>query len=497
MDITVLDKLKGLITNATYQEAITAVQKFKTVPLSYNAFLHDYHYTATLLNQYDAKQHDIFDKTKRKDKVITDDNGQTSLQGVTRLGIPLQKKIVSLSATFLCGNPIEIDYTANGDAETNLGNFVRKIWQDNKLDYKSKTLAKILFSETEVAELWYWPEAEETYWAETAIPNAKYKLRMKLIANSYGDALWPVFDSTGDLIAFGRQYRTNYEDATAGFRQHFDIYTTDYIYKGMNMGAGWEVTPELNIIGKIPIVYYHQHTPDWYEVQDMIDRLEVLISNHADTNDYNGSPILAVTGKIQGFAKKGESGKIVEMEDGAKIQYVTWDHAPESIKLEIENLVKFIHAYTSTPDVSFESMKGLRNISGIALKMLFLDAHMKASEKEEIVGEGIQRRLNYIKTALAMIDVSLQKGTTLVMKPKFKYYLPNSDVEVINTLVASEMAGIISKETAVRLNPLVEDPESELVLLEEQNNATAGLNDLMNQGQPPAKVPVVNIKTGK
>lgn len=496
----VLDNLKELITNATYEQAITAIQKFKTVPLSYNAQIHDFKAITTILNQYDARQHDIFSSVIRPDKTVIDGDNNTTIQKVSRLAIPLQKKIVNLAATFLCGNPIEIDYTSKNDAETNLGDLITKVWDDNKLDYKSKKLAKILFSETEVAELWYWPEAEETYWAETTIPRAKYKLRMKVLANSLGDVLWPVFDATGDLIAFGRQYRTNFEEATAGYRQHFDIYTIDTIYKGTNDGQGWEVIPENNIIGKIPVIYYQQHYPDWYEVQNMIERLETLISNHADTNDYNGSPIIAVTGKIEGFAKKGESGKIVELDQGASIQYVTWDHAPESIKMEIDNLVKFIHTYTSTPDVSFEAMKGLRNISGIALKMLFLDAHMKASEKEETVGEGVQRRLNYIKAALSKIDVSLEKGLTLTVKPKFKYYLPNNDVEVSNMIVGQKMAGIISDDTAVRLNPLVDDAESEIELLNKQNNPAGQLDNIMNQppvNTPGKKTPIVNIKTGK
>jgi hypothetical protein len=51
-----------------------------------------------------------------------------------------------------------------------------------------------------------------------------------------------------------------------------------------------------NTIGKIPVIYYHQHLTEWHDVQPLIDRLEIIISNLADTNDYSGSPIVVAYG---------------------------------------------------------------------------------------------------------------------------------------------------------------------------------------------------------
>jgi SPP1 family phage portal protein len=429
----------------------------------------------TYQKQYDSKQHDVTNKTLRQDKTVETDNGTTAV-AVARLPIPFQKKIVSLAAAFLCGNPIELSAAPADQSEIDFMTVVRRAWKDNKLDYESKKLAKLMMSETEVAELWYTEAVEPGYWKGTINdkPAVKFRLRMKIIANKYGDSLYPVFNSAGDMIAFGRSYQLKVENKK---EDHFDVYTISNVYKNVKIdGGAWTSTPEPNPIGKIPVIYYSQEFPEWNDVQEMIDRLEKLISNHADTNDYFGSPMVFVQGEITGFAKKGEQGKVLEGKNGATAEYLSWDQSPESVKLEYNNLRSLIFDMTDTPDISIEQMKSLGTYSGIALKMLFLGAHLKASEKEETFGKGIQRRINFIKAALAVINVELEKVTTLIIEPKFEYYLPKNYEETINLLsTATGGQATMSQETAVTLNPLVKDPIVELDRIK-QNSLDASLN---------------------
>src|SRR5690349_3896905 len=114
--------------------------------------------------QYDPKLHDIADQAKRPDKTIETDNGPQII-AVARLPIPMQKRIVRLAATFLCGRPIELTSNPSDDVQKKLLAVITKTWKDNKLDYKSKKLAKLMMSETECAELWYTETAEEGFWA--------------------------------------------------------------------------------------------------------------------------------------------------------------------------------------------------------------------------------------------------------------------------------------------------------------------------------------------
>ena len=85
--------------------------------------------------------------------------------------------------------------------------------------------------------------------------------------------------------------------------------------------------------------------------------------------------------------EKDETGKmikldIVETPDGkiinSDLDFLTWDHAPEALKLEFELSKGLIYNLTDTPDLSFDNVKGLGNISGIALKLLFLAPILKS-----------------------------------------------------------------------------------------------------------------------
>lgn len=134
------------------------------------------------------------------------------------------------------------------------------------------------------------------------------------------------------------------------------------------------------------------------------------------TNKKIGSPIIFAEGDVQGFPDQDETGKLLIGKNGAKVSYLTWDSAPESIKMEVENLVKFIYSLSGTPDISFENLKGLGYFSTIALKTLFIDAHLTASENEEIFGEGAQRMINYQKTALSKLDPSLKPALPMRVK---------------------------------------------------------------------------------
>jgi len=428
------------------------------------------------ISAYEVDEHRVYDNTKRLDKQATNAEGGTYLVPVARIGIPLQKRIVKLAAAFLCGNPIEIESAPANDGEKTMLDLIKKVWSDCKLDFKSKEIAKRQMAETECAELWYAVKSEPEYWADTTISGSEFKLRMRIISEALGDKLFPVFDPSGDLIAFGRGYISSEDEL-------FDLYTDTMIYKGIkskDTGA-WSVSTEVNIIGKIPVIYYKQEAPEWHDVQDMIDRLETLISNHADTNDYFGSPMVVVEGTVKGFAKKGESGKLLEIESGSNVSYLTWNQAPESVKLEIDNLLKLIYTSTQTPDISFEQVKGLGPISGIALKMLFMDAHLKASDKAESFGECIQRRINLIKVFLSKINVPLSKYITLTASPKFKYFMPNNDAETIDILTTAVTGGIISKETATGLNPFVVDPANEVKKIDAEAKSAQALSNLFNQ----------------
>ena len=243
----------------------------------------------------------------------------------------------------------------------------------------------------------------------------------------------------------------------------------------------WELMPgypKKLAIGKIPVVYGCQPKVEWEDVQSLIERLEKLLSNFADTNDYHASPKIFVEGKIIGFARKGEAGGIIEGEEGAKAQYLSWQSAPESVKLEIETLLKMIYTITQTPDISFDTVKGIGSVSGIALKLLFMDAHLKVQDKCEIFNEYIQRRINVVKAFLAIANKQEQgwqeAAEHLVVEPIITPYIIEDEQSKINILTAANgNKQIASRKATVQRLGWADDVDEEIKAIEEEEAGEA------------------------
>lgn len=370
-------------------------------------------------------------------KVVLDDpddsdKAQVTYEEVNRIPLPLQRLIVIRGAAFLTGGKCTLTATTTNDAEQELHTLVKKVWKKNKLQYKNNQIARRIMSETECAEIWYTKPKKINGGTETVID-----LKCNLYSPGEGYKLMPVFDALGDLIAFGMSW-----DDPATSKRHFHIYVSPEIdggefvkiYRYVDTGTGFELSEPVitTLFKKLPVIFYSMETPAWLIVQPLIERLEDLLSNFGDTNDYNGSPILFADGEIDGFAKKGETGKVLQGRNGASLEYVTWESAPESIKLEIDTLLNFIYTCTQTPNISFDQMKGLGDVSGVAFDRIMIDAHLKAIEEQDgHFGECIQRRVNLIQHAVSEIE-DITGAEDLDITPVFGLFKINGESDIVD-----------------------------------------------------------------
>lgn len=424
--------------------------------------------------QYDPHSHEVTDLSKRPDKIVDiagDEyvdalTGETKTQieskvvTINRLPFPIQKKITLISAAFMVGEKINLESNPKDEIEKTLLELLKKVWGDNKLDYKSKELAKLRMSETHCAELWYdYTDAE--YWEGTINKGSTRRLGCYILSESNGDKLYPIFDQFKDLIAFGRGYSVMQGDKEV---QHLDIITADNFYNGVKDGGEWEVDTKKNPYGAINVIYYEQPVPEWGDVQPLINRKETFASNFSDSNDYFAFPAVVANGDVENLPSKDEVGKLFQVEVGGSVSFLSKDSAPESMKMELDLLDKEIHSGTHTPDISFETMKQLLgNVSGVALKMLFMDAQLKASDNQEKFGECIQRRINLLKRIIISFNPGkLSKASGLSISPKFRPFMPVNDVEYNTLLMSAYEKGMISQRTMLEYSTLVKNADEEL-----------------------------------
>lgn len=444
----------------------------------------------TIRGQVDPYKHDITDQAKRPDKRIVVDyvdeiTGETDptksrvdYVKVNRVTTSLQKLIVNRAVSFLFGN--DVIYTADTDAATDAEmeqrnavlKTIKKVMVDCSERSHNRSLAREVFSTTESAEVWYVTEGEmhSKYGKPT-----KYRIRCAQFKPSDGDVLYPYFNTENDLIAFSREF--SYEDELKVKHACFETYTDDTHYAWTNeAGKGWEMMegyPE-KTVGKIPVVYIRQPQTEWHDVQTKIDRLEEVLSNFGDTNDYHASPKIFTTGDIQGWAKKGESGQIIQGEPGATAQYLSWAQAPTAVQTEIQTLLNLIYTETQTPDISFDTLKTITAPSGIALKLMFADAHLKVQDKMEIFGPALRRRISIVKSLLASIGVITDADalSSVIDAEVMPFTILDEASEISTYSAACGNKPVMSRKTAVQRLGYVDDVEAELRQIEDEESAS-------------------------
>lgn len=429
--------------------------------------------------EYNPETHSVVtDSFRRPDKIIevgTEEKPEQATVYVARLPVPFQKKIVRMRATFLCGNPVELKANPKDEMQEGFLEVIKKTWDDNKLDYKNKAILKAMMSDMESAELWYLEDTDSDYWVDTVNAGKTQRLRVKTL-DAKNNNLYPVYDEFDDMIAFGREYDVLENNGSK--TKNFDLYTADTIYYSSAKLGGFTLDrTEVNTFKKIPVIYYHQDAPEWADVQRLIEQYEAALSDHTDSNGYNLDPMTVVEGKVLSYSKKGEKGRVLEVDPGTKISLLEFQQATESRELEQKNLKGHILDDTATPDISFEKMANIGgNLTNFGVKMMFLDAHMAAAEKEEIFGEAIQRRINFLKAAHVLINPKMKSSLILKITPKFEYYLPKNDAERIDLLrSANGGKAVMSVKSTIAMNPLIEDAETEEAEMLKEQQAEASL----------------------
>lgn len=431
--------------------------------------------------EFDPYRHNVMDRTKRKRKKVKVPTGRTDPHTGEKLykekyiercrvAVPFQRILTERPVGFLFSIPVEYKMQNEvNDERQRLFDIVMRVLHKNKIKYLDKKLARAVFRQRECAELWYY---------ELDASGKPSTMRVKLLTPLDGDRMYPHFDDYDHMDGFAREYVVKDEENI--LTRHFDVYTDEYVYNYINGGSGYElVSTRRHGFKKIPIVYYRQEETEWNIVQPVIERVEELLSNWGDTNDYFGMPSYFTKGRLKGFAEKGETGRVYQGDgEGADMKVLSWDSSPTSVTGELANLINIIFSYTQTPDISFENMKTLgNNTSGTAIKLMFTDPHMKVGVKIELFGECFTRRYNIVQNGVVTTGVPGEKAIPervadeIDVEPQFTPYFPKNEYEEIQMIQAAVQKPTMSQEEGVRQNPRINNPKEVLEQLQQESQA--------------------------
>lgn len=420
---------------------------------------------ADYASEYNNKR-DIRDSQvgKRKDKVV-----KQEVIPVTKIAIPFQRKIVKSAASFLFGSPVKL---VSKDDNDHLAK-IREVWRKLRMDQKLLEFCKTAKSETEASLVFFHvkKEGEDPY------------LKARVLSNKNGK-VYPIIDAYGDMVAFGWEYTAREGDEDV---KYLYVWTKDKVILSVGDGSKWEPVegyPQENPFDKIPVVYLSQDEPEWWEVVELIDRFEMRFSKWADTNDYFGAPMYKAKGGVKSFPKPDDTGKIIKLEVietdkgniiEADLDVLSWDHAPESVKMELDTGKGLIYGMTDTPDLSFDSVKGLGSISGVALELLFFGSIIKAKWDMGDYVTVVSRAVNIMKAGMNnIVKGEFTVDEELEIDIEFTSILPQNLKETIEILTeANGGKPIMSQKTAMKNNPLVDDVKEEETNLSQESKREA------------------------
>ncbi len=349
-----------------------------------------------LIQEYDPAKHPVMNKAKYRD-IQTDDG----IQPVTRVTCDLQRLATKRMTELVCGIPVKRVYKPENDRQKEIGTYLEKIYEKNRIDSVNVERFNMLFAGCEVITLWYAVDEPNSVYGFSS----PLKFRCRNFTPMLGDDLYPLFDEYGDLIALSVGYQRK---TGSKWVQYFDTYTsTQHIKWSTAEGAWAEVENELITVGKIPAIYTWRPTPIWEDTSKTVYEIEWALSRNGNYLRENSKPVFAVFaddvinyGQEKGVDKEFRS--IMQFPEAGKAEYITWQQATENLKYYVDELRDLFFTQLQLPDWSYAKMSQ-QALSGESRKQMFIDSQLKVKDESGRLLEFLDREVNVLKAFLKVV----------------------------------------------------------------------------------------------
>lgn len=265
---------------------------------------------------------------------------------------------------------------------------------------------------------------------------------------------------------------------------------TYYTYRdgAIYLDTSIEENPKQHYMGEVPIVHFSNNKrigsffgqSELKDIQTLVENYEEVLSDMADTLEYHASPYYILENAMMDEEQMQEvhKSKMFMLPEDAKISYLTWEQNINAIQFHLDILKKNILETSNTPDLTSDANT---NLSGVAIKMKFAGADLKANNKEIEYKKGLKKRLRLIAKLLYLLENKTYTPNRVDIL--FNRSIPQNLNEIADTL--SKFNGIVSKETLLAQVPFVGDVESEMTRLAEETSSAMDLDNMFPMvGEP-------------
>lgn len=427
---------------------------------------------AKVLLDYEPTLHTIVrDRTGRKDKVH---DGR--IERASRIHIGLEKLVTKRATEFTFAIPVRRNYVnATSDEQTQeIISAIEKIYKHARIDSENIKRGTSFYASCEMCTVWYTTESSNTLYGF----DSQYKLKCQSYSPMDGVKIYPLFNEVDDLIAISLEYQRLVLNDRVTF---FETYTKDrHLRWRYTAGSPQQDVDEKIALGKIPVIYAYRREPIFYGLSHLRQEIEYTLSRNSDVVAYNSAPILKVSGAVGGAEQKGESRRVVRVENGGDVSYVSWAQSNEAVRYHVDTLMSLFFKLSQMPDISFEKMSSLGQIGYDARKTLFTDAHLKIGEESGILCEFLDREVNVVKAFLKLMRPEWSEVLdNLEVENIITPYVQDDEAQTINRLQSANGGKpIISQLESIRMFGKSNDPLATMAQINEENR-NSQTNDIM------------------
>lgn len=210
-------------------------------------------------------------------------------------------------------------------------------------------------------------------------------------------------------------------------------------------------------------------------MQPLIEKVENSESVEADVIDRYANPTMVATADIlNSLPKQEEEAKLLILKNGGNVSYLTWNEASESKRNQFERLDKHILSKSFTPNIDFDNMKSLGNLSAKAIRKVMLLAVIKAERHKDNHDEYMNRHASLMIAIMGnVLDYAHRaEFERLDLGHEFQEPFGDDVSEMLADISKQYNDGALSRETYVELSYLVKDAQAEIsrIKAEQQEN---------------------------
>lgn len=414
---------------------------------------------AEYIGKHKRKVNDRYSKLKKayeNDYDIFHQADKAKYKPDNRISVNFAKYITDTFNGFFIGNPIKIQ-SDNKD----VNDYLQYLDSYNDQDDNNAELSKICSIFGKGYEMYYVDDEGNigiTYLAPT-------------------EAFIIYDESIVEKPLFFVRYYKDYENVERG--SWSDATQVQYFYN--NGSYKWEDEPHDHGFDGVPATEYVENVERlglFESALPMINAYNKAISEKANDVDYFADAYLKVLGTMlddEGLAKIRDN-RIINLDDDASglvvefMQKPNADTTQENLLNRLERLIYQISMVSNVNDENFGTS------SGIALKYKLLSMTNLAKTKERKFVSGMNRRYRIIFSNPVS---GMSRDAWVGIQYKFTFNIPaNLSDEAI---VATQLEGVVSKETQLSVLSIVDDVQSELdkINAEDEQNALSIVDQRM------------------